>query len=300
MPRPSVRGVLRHARRYVQGDRTARRAQERDWFFRAAARFTPVLAVDSELGRILVSSNDDAVGRATFIHGGYDYETISTIIALLERAVPGWPHGGVILEVGANIGTTTLMLARHADVIAFEPVPGNLEILRCNVVANQIDDRVTVRGVAVSDVAGFVTMELSGANSGDHRVRLTDRNGSLEEADRDTIRVPTIRLDDDIGDQPVALVWIDAQGHEAQILAGASRLLASGTPIVIEYWPYGLRRADGLERLEALVAENFTTVIDTSRAPGDDGHILEPGALSTLRDRYPQPSDYTDLLLVSA
>ena len=38
------------------------------------------------------------------------------------------------------------------------------------------------------------------------------------------------------------LIWMDTQGHEADILMGAENLIISKTPIVIEFWPYALKR----------------------------------------------------------
>ena len=36
---------------------------------------------------------------------------------------------------------------------------------------------------------------------------------------------------------------MDVQGHEWHVLQGAASLLDRGTPIVTEFWPYGLSRA---------------------------------------------------------
>jgi FkbM family methyltransferase len=291
-----IRG--RQLRRYATGGAAARAQVRREWFFVAAARFTPVIAVDSELGRVFVSTSDRVIGPETFAQGGYDNTAMTGVLAELERRRPGWQSSGIIAEVGANIGTTSLLLAQYGPVIAFEPIAENATLLRQNVVANNLQNRVTVREVAVSDTTGTVTMEFAHSNSGDHRVRVKDTEGSVGEQDRATVDVPVARLDDLIGDQQLSLLWVDVQGHEAQVLAGASRLLATGVPTVIEYWPYGLRRADGLELLERLVAEHFSTIVDTSRGTAAEGRVLDGSALSQLSAQYPGTWDYTDLLLL--
>jgi len=232
----------------------------------------------------------------TFTQGGYDYQSIKAILAELDQYRPGWQAEGVIVEVGANIGTTTLMLASHAPVIAFEPISSNVALLRQNLLVNDLQDRVTVRAAAVSEVSGEVTMELSVDNHGDHRVRLTNTPGSYDEQARGTVSVPSVRLDDELRAQNVSLVWMDAQGHEAQVLAGAPNLLASAAPMVIEYWPYGLRRAEGLDLLERLVAEHFTTVVDTSSH--GRARVLEADDVPALRDRYRTDGEHTNLLLL--
>ena len=65
-------------------------------------------------------------------------------------------RGREVLEIGANIGTTTVPLvtvlgAAHGH--AFEPIPRNLELLERNVAGNGLGDRVTIHAAAVSDRA---------------------------------------------------------------------------------------------------------------------------------------------------
>ena len=73
------------------------------------------------------------------------------------------------------------------------------------------------------------------------------------------MEVPAHRLDSlaekEVVDlNAIDLVWMDAQGHEAHILAGAESLMTMDIPILTEYWPYGLRRAGALDRFHSLVA----------------------------------------------
>jgi hypothetical protein len=120
------------------------------------------------------------------------------------------------------------------------------------------------------------------------------------------VSVRAARLDSLIGSGEVsldglALVWLDAQGHEAQILEGAASLLDAGVPIAIEYWPYGLRRAGGLERLHALIAERMEHVIDLNSAGAGGPRVLAARELPELEARNgwggDAGRDATDLLL---
>ena len=57
----------------------------------------------------------------------------------------------VVLDIGAQIGSFSLLAAsRGARVIAFEPCPMNLFMLRANVKRNGLEDRIEVRPMAVS------------------------------------------------------------------------------------------------------------------------------------------------------
>lgn len=55
---------------------------------------------------------------------------------------------------------------------------------------------------------------------------------------------------------------MDVQGHERRVLGGATAVLQREIPIVMEYWPYGLRLADDMEALHELLSANYRQVID--------------------------------------
>ena len=76
------------------------------------------------------------------------------------------------------------------------------------------------------------------------------------------------------------------------MLAGAAKLLAAKVPVFCEYWPYGLRRAGGFDRFNAIVAASFSEVVDVR-----DGSSLPAARVAELADRY-QGERYSDLLLV--
>jgi len=281
----------------------------RGYLFDALSRFTPSIAVDTDGLRLYVNTRDKEVSRHTFIAGAYERVLLARAMQELRKAgICGDDlEGRGFLDIGSNIGSATcLSLIQHGagESWAFEPAPGNLGLLRQNVLANGLTDRVHIHPVALSDEDGTVTLELSATNFGDHRVRVERPNGGahpalLEEDRRSTFDVQARRLDSlveegsiDLGS--LGLVWIDVQGHEGHVFAGATKLLASDVPIVCEYWPYGLERAGGLERFDSLVAEARSRFIDlaTPSAP-----VLPTKRLSALRGQYAGLT-YTDLLLL--
>jgi FkbM family methyltransferase len=244
-----------------------------------------------------------------------DGDLLDGYLALLGNEL-GRPavNGLTCVEVGANIGTTTLpVVLRHGAqrCISLEPAPANLALLRANLAANGVGpDLVRVVPVAASDNPGSVEFELSARNSGDHRVRRDERPAAREpemygESKRPVITVPAGRLDDILAEQSVdpgdvGLVWIDTQGHEGHVLAGAPRLLSSTAPIIVEYWPYGLRRAAGLELLHQLLRDSGRRVIDLRDSLRCGRlQVLSRTELDTLAERY-RDHQYTDLALLAA
>jgi FkbM family methyltransferase len=278
--------------------------------FRALGRLTPTVAVDCGDVRYLVSTADGWIGREVFVGRGYDDDVMARLVSLAEERVGRRPllGGRIFVDVGANIGTTTVpALVRYgaAEAVAFEPVPETFSLLEANLALNGVGSRARAVRVAISDAPGSVTMEVSAASPGDSRVRAGVPPAAsgvdlLGEGHWPTTVVRSARLDDMVAEMGidldrVGLVWIDTQGHEAQVLAGARSVLERGLPLVVEFWPYGLRRAGGIQRLQEILAGAYGSFID-ARAGSP---IARPtSTLSRLAERYPAPEDYTDLLVL--
>lgn len=308
--------ISRHAANLAQiiKDRGARRDAARVWAFRLARRVTPLVGVEGEGVRLVVSTRESGgVGFITFVRGGvFQEQTFGRLTSALDQHTSATFQGATVLEVGANIGTETVsMLIRHGveHVIAVEPDPENLRLLRANLALNDLGRRADVIPIALSDAEGMVTFERSAENWGDHRVRVNDPGTAAlaGEDGRQTIVVPARTLDALAAEGVVDLaaldlVWIDAQGHEAHVLAGATTL-PRRVPVMTEYWPYGLARAGALDRFHAIVTERYRLVIDLG-ADGRPIRSFPASEIATLASIYAPRKDaytiYTDLLLLGA
>ena len=112
--------------------------------------------------------------------------------------------------------------------------------------------------------------------------------------DAPMIRVPMLPLDSvKIDFSEVSIVWMDVQGHEGQVLAGAKKLLSSGVPILTEYMPYMLKEAGGLGLFHELVCAHFSRLIDCRR---EDALAVPIGNIRALAEEY--QAEFTDLLLL--
>jgi FkbM family methyltransferase len=289
LPRPD--GTTPYLLRRVARTRgEQRRAHLRELGFRMLRRVTPSVVVEDRGMRIHLQTADLEMSRLVYIFGLFDEDLLRHALDALGQPL----EGRDLVDVGANIGTTTLGAVRLGArrVVAVEPAPANVETIRLTLASNGLEDRVRVVEAAASDREGSVTLDLSPHNSGDHRVRA----GRAHEDAAGSVEVPARTLDSLVEDGIVdpgrtALVWVDAQGHEAHVLAGAERLAA--VPWVIEYWPYGLHAAGTLDRLHALVAERFGRFTDL-RAGGGPRPASE---VASLAGRYGGLQGFTELLL---
>src|SRR5206468_1769160 len=133
--------------------------------------------------------------------GRFEVEKADGTLALLaERGITV----DQILDVGANIGTTTVELLTQRPTmraVAFEPEAVNFSLLRQNVFANGLQDRVEMHEVALSDHDGEVEFEVAPENPGDHRVRIGKATGAAFGEEGRTVRpVKAARLDTLIGE----------------------------------------------------------------------------------------------------
>ncbi len=296
----------------VTNREAGRRAVIRDYVFRVAKYVTHSLTIKSGDAYFVLSTTDAVVSRVVFKHGSFDGALFERVFRALS-AIQGRPfalRGTLFLDIGANIGSATVEACVHygaAGGVAFEPEPTNFQYLKHNLIANHLEERVTVHRMAVSDRDGSATLELAGSLWGDHRVRSSASHGAnvFGELDRQVISVPARKLDSLIDEgelaiEDIGLAWIDVQGHEASILAGATGLTASDVPVVIEYWPYGLRAAGGLEAMDSQISSHYTHYVDTHEQSVSESEpsVRPVRDLGQLRARYTEPEAHTNLILL--
>jgi FkbM family methyltransferase len=157
-------------------------------------------------------------------------------------------HGGTYLDIGANIGLTTIPIAQLPGVqcIAFEPAPENFRNLQANIRANCDPGKVRTLQLALFEREGELDFELSNYNLGDNRVRAGET--SLAKAEKtQIIRVQAMPLDSlDLVRTGCALgVKVDTQGAEPFIIRGGRKTLSRAQLLVIEWCPYMIARMGG-------------------------------------------------------
>jgi FkbM family methyltransferase len=142
--------------------------------------------------------------------------------------------GDAVLDVGANVGVFTVLLARWVGtgghVYAFEPTLEARAGLQDHLILNHVADRVTIIPDAISDAPGrssFHTVGISGENT------LSPKHSRLPTADAIEVSVTTIdAFCLERGIIP-SLIKIDIEGYEIHALRGAREILARHSPLVV-------------------------------------------------------------------
>jgi FkbM family methyltransferase len=148
-------------------------------------------------------------------------------------------QGDTVLEVGANVGVFTTLLARWVGptgrVYAFEPSPIARAALEDHLALNGVADRVTVVPRAVSDVPGRSVFYEHGA-SGENTLSKT--HSRIPNAN--ALEVDVTTLDTFCKDRGIlpTLIKIDIEGFELHALKGARLILRDcGPTVVMEMHP---------------------------------------------------------------
>lgn len=165
-------------------------------------------------------------------------------------------EGDTFVDVGANVGAYTVLASAgaRATTYAFEPSRAALEHLHNNVELNRIASLVHMEPYAVGRTSGAVRLDTAGT-SAMHRVAHTPTT----EGTLDTVEMRTI---DSYHLQP-AILKIDVEGYEAEVLAGARETLGSPelVAVIAENSDDDVHYGEHLNTVQGYMAEyGFTAV----------------------------------------
>lgn len=182
------------------------------------------------------------------------YEPLET--ELIKKIIK---TGDTVIDIGANIGYYTLILARlvgkEGKVFAFEPEQSNFCLLNKNIKINNYNNIKAIKK-AVSNKTGQTDLYISEENKGDHKIYYSGDN-------RQSVKIDVTRLDDYFLDfkGEINLVKIDIQGAEGGAIEGMNKILQKNKnlKIISEFWPKGLKDfgTDGKDFLQFFSNKDF-------------------------------------------
>jgi FkbM family methyltransferase len=175
-------------------------------------------------GNFLANRYDTFVGLALVRYGEYgefEWDVLSQLIK----------PGTTVVEVGANIGSHTVSLAKAVGpkgrVIAIEPQRIIHQYLAANIALNALSN-VECHWAACGKEPGRL-----GVPQVDYFASEFQNFGGLSLSEQEAgEHVPVVRLDDIMGHRSVQMIKIDVEGMEAQVLRGAAQLIATSRPVI--------------------------------------------------------------------
>lgn len=260
----NIRPAVPRVARFARGPIAAKAAMRARVLAGAVQNGIEYASVTIDSIRYVISTSDPGVGYDLFTRMRRpELIVLPRVVYALDL-----PAGGCFVDVGANIGTSALpavLRGGFSSAVCCEPGAESAALLRVNCALNGVSDRVTVVEAAVSDHVGVALLDLSTSGPGTRQVV------TAGEAPGEFTHVPTVTLDALAADgtielEDVGLLWVDAQGHEAQVLAGARSFVERGTPLAVALRPAKLAAANALENFFGLLARGYSRFTDL-RAP---------------------------------
>ncbi|MGI8672098.1 MAG: FkbM family methyltransferase [Luteitalea sp.] len=251
------------------------------------------LSIRGQYGVIQGPSTDNVILRWYATTGTWS-EATNTMVA--DRLT----EGGTFIDVGANLGLTTIPAARNPQVrvIAFEPDPTCFRYLQANVAANCPAAAVTLHNAAVFDEATDLTFEIASANHGDNRVRVTAAPGALQEEPGEVVTVRAVSLDQVVDVRGRLVVKIDTQGAEPFVVKGARATLARAELVFLEYWPYGMARLAADVSIIHEAIGDFASIALRREGGTETTRLSHAEALVALTALdQDDPEEYVDIIL---
>lgn len=193
---------------------------------------TWVIAQQPDGLRIWVDLGDFGMSREALL-GGYEDGETRFIEATLRP-------GDSFLDVGANIGWHTLHAARRVGpggrVIAVEPRGDTHRHLVRSIAENRFEDWVAAHNLGLKDEAGefhVVWDPVAGNPAGTWTLSTREQVEAFEAGGWRTAPACFETLDGLIGERPIHLVKLDAEGAEGLVLDGATAVLRNQRPTIL-------------------------------------------------------------------
>ncbi len=160
----------------------------------------------------------------------------------------------LLVDVGANVGAYSILAGSLPGTrcIAFEPATDTYELLAENVRLNDYESRVTMHRMAIGSEDGHVSLTTT-LDTVNHVAGPTEAGVAQE-------RVPLRRLDTVLAAEKPAVIKIDVEGYETQVIEGAPHTLGSEKLLAIVLEMNGSGARYGLDETKldaALLARGF-------------------------------------------
>ncbi|MBD9453533.1 FkbM family methyltransferase [Rhizobium sp. RHZ02] len=251
----------------------------------------------------VVMAGDMAIGFPLFMYGESDFSKFIKATTLLSKVKN--KKLDVLWDVGANIGSICIPAVKRQFVkkaIAFEPERTLFKLLRTNAILNDVDNRIACYHTALGDFKGSVDLTMGEGNTGDYRIagRLLEDDSMGESFRRiETVDIRPMNDFVDLFEANSTLIFMDIQGYEGLALKGADKIISTAPPLVVEFWPYAMKRLDTYELLRDIVSSGlYREYADLSE---DNGQFraVSAGALDALYETIGESQNAsTDLVFV--
>jgi FkbM family methyltransferase len=178
----------------------------------------------------LVIFSFDHIGLSLNTEGRYENSSLFLVEEFIDKKIPK-AKDKIALDIGANIGNHSIFFAKKfKKVYAFEPNPVTYEVLKINCKYAAEHRNVMPFNFGLSDMEGSLPFFINPSNIGGSAIigeNYPSIKGSIQ------INVKTLDQINKLKDVSIALIKIDVEGHELNVLKGAKNTILRQLPAIL-------------------------------------------------------------------
>jgi FkbM family methyltransferase len=141
---------------------------------------------------------------------------------------------GVFVDVGAYVEFYTILAARHGwRVVAFEPNPINLILLRYNIALHGVEDKVVIVGKAAGDVHGYARFSMSSSPPESSFTKYLRSELKLLDIVVEVTTIDSVSESLDVEDFDNLTMKVDVEGFGLSVLRGALKTIRKLRPFIL-------------------------------------------------------------------
>lgn len=178
----------------------------------------------------LVIFSFDHIGLFLNLEGRYENSLLLLVDEFIEKKIAN-ARDKIALDIGANIGNHSIFFAKKfRQVYAFEPNPVTYEVLKinCNYAAEH--KNVIPVNFGLSDMEGSLPFYINPSNIGGSGI-IEGNNPYIKDSTQ--INVKALNQFNELKDVSVALIKIDVERHELNVLKGAKATISREMPAIL-------------------------------------------------------------------
>jgi len=178
----------------------------------------------------------DVIGDSIIIDGLYEEDILTQLFSdVFLKNLTQFKESNAI-DVGANIGNHSLFFSKYfKKVIAFEPNPIACNILKANILFNNIDN-ILLFETGLGDEEKVMSFIINRSNVG-NSFFINDPKSMYMNDNHYQITKSNIKIGDNLlidhNTDNVGLIKVDCEGFEYQALKGLKKIIVKNKPIII-------------------------------------------------------------------
>jgi FkbM family methyltransferase len=174
---------------------------------------------------------------------------------------------GVFVDVGAYVGFYTVLAARHGwRVVAFEPSPINVILLKYNISLHGVGDRAVIVSKAAGDAHGWARFSISSNPSESSFTKYLRNELKLLDVVVEVTTIDSVLESLSVKDIDNLVMKVDVEGFGLRVLRGAMKTIEMFRPFILFEVHKTFDDEDEIHALEMLKSLGYGFVVVEPRS----------------------------------